>query len=281
MSVSTTAEQIDEANATERTPVVFIHGLWLLPSSWDRWAALFEEAGYTALTPGWPDDPETVEEAKAHPEVFAHKTIRQVADHFADVIGQLKKKPAVIGHSFGGLLTQMLAVRGLSAASVAIDPAPFRGVLPLPFSALKSASPVIGNPANRNRAIPLTYEQFRFAFANAVSEDEAKELYDTFAVPASGVPLFQAASANLNPWTEAKVDSKNPDRGPLLIISGERDHTVPWSIANASYKRQKRNEGVTEITEMPNRGHALVIDSGWREVADKALAFVQRFIAPR
>jgi non-heme chloroperoxidase len=277
MSVSTTAEQIDEANATERTPVVFIHGLWLLPSSWDRWAALFEEAGYTALTPGWPDDPETVEEAKAHPEVFAHKTIRQVADHFADVIGQLKKKPAVIGHSFGGLLTQMLAGRGLSAASVAIDPAPFRGVLPLPFSALKSASPVIGNPANRNRAIPLTYEQFRFAFANAVSEDEAKELYDTFAVPASGVPLFQAASANLNPWTEAKVDSKNPDRGPLLIISGERDHTVPWSIANASYKRQKRNEGVTEITEMPNRGHALVIDSGWREVADKALSFVQRF----
>jgi non-heme chloroperoxidase len=277
MSVSTTAEQIDEANATDRTPVVFIHGLWLLPSSWDRWSAVFEEAGYTALTPGWPDDPETVEEAKAHPEVFAHKTVGQVADHYADVIGQLKKKPAVIGHSFGGLLAQMVAGRGLSAASVAIDPAPFRGVLPLPFSALKSASPVIGNPANRNRAIPLTYEQFRFAFANAVSEDEAKELYETFAVPASGVPLFQAAAANLNPWTEDKVDSRNPDRGPLLIISGEKDNTVPWSIANASYKRQKRNEGVTEITEMPNRGHALVIDSGWHEVADKALTFVQRF----
>jgi non-heme chloroperoxidase len=277
MSVSTTAEQIDEANATDRTPVVFIHGLWLLPSSWDRWSAVFEEAGYTALTPGWPDDPETVEEAKAHPEVFAHKTVGQVADHYADVIGQLKKKPAVIGHSFGGLHAQMVAGRGLSAASVAIDPAPFRGVLPLPFSALKSASPVIGNPANRNRAIPLTYEQFRFAFANAVSEDEAKELYETFAVPASGVPLFQAAAANLNPWTEDKVDSRNPDRGPLLIISGEKDNTVPWSIANASYKRQKRNEGVTEITEMPNRGHALVIDSGWHEVADKALTFVQRF----
>jgi non-heme chloroperoxidase len=277
MSDATTAEQIEEANATDGTPVVFIHGLWLLPSSWDRWGVVFEEAGYTAVTPGWPDDPETVEEAKAHPEVFAHKTVGQVADHYADVIGQLKKKPAVIGHSFGGLVTQIVAGRGLSAASVAIDPAPFRGVLPLPFSALKSASPVLGNPANRNRAIPLTYEQFRFAFANAVSEDEAKELYDKFAVPASGVPLFQAAAANLNPWTEAKVDSKNPDRGPLLIISGERDHTVPWAIANASYKRQKRNEGVTEITEMPNRGHALVIDSGWREVADKALAFVQRF----
>lgn len=278
MSVSTTAAQIDQANATDRSPVVFIHGLWLLPSSWDRWAAVFEEAGYTALTPGWPDDPDTVEEAKARPEVFAHKTVGQVADHYAGVIGRLKQKPAVIGHSFGGLLTQIIAGRGLSAASVAIDPAPFRGVLPLPFSALKSASPVLGNPANRNRAVPLTYDQFRFAFANVLSEEEAKQLYETFAVPASGAPLFQAATANLNPWTEAKVDSKNAARGPLLIISGERDHTVPWAIANASFKRQKRNAGVTEIVEIPNRGHSLTIDSGWREVADKALAFVQRFV---
>ena len=259
-----TAEQIDQANASDRTPVVFIHGLWLLPSSWDRWATVFDQAGYAPLTPGWPDDPATVEEASAHPEVFAHKTIAQVADHYAEVIGQLKKKPAVIGHSFGGLLTQIIAGRGLSAASVAIDPAPFRGVLPLPFSALKSASPVLGNPANRNRAIPLTYEQFRFAFANAVSEDEAKELYKTFAVPASGAPLFQAAAANLNPWTEAKVDTKNPDRGPLLIISGEKDHTVPPAIANASYNQQKHNKVVTEIFEMTGRGHALVIDNGWR-----------------
>jgi non-heme chloroperoxidase len=274
----TTAEQVDQANATSLTPVVFVHGLWLLPSSWDRWAKVFEEAGYTALTPGWPDDPETVEEANAHPEVFAHKTVGQVADHYAEIIGRLGKKPAVIGHSFGGLLTQMLAGRGLSAASVAIDPAPFRGVLPLPISALKSSAPVLSNPANWNRAVPLTYEQFRFAFANAVSEDEAKELYETFAVPAPGAPLFQAATANLNPWTEAKVDTKNPERGPLLIISGEKDHTVPWSIANASYKKQQRNEGMTEITEIPNRGHALTIDSGWREVADTALAFVKRFV---
>jgi non-heme chloroperoxidase len=274
----TTDEEIQQANASGKTPVVFIHGLWLLPSSWDRWADVFEEAGYTALTPGWPDDPETVAEAKAHPEVFAHKTIGQVADHYADVIGQLKKKPAVIGHSFGGLLTQIVAGRGLAAVSVAIDPAPFRGVLPLPFSALKSASPVLGNPANRNRAVPLTYDQFRYAFANAVSEDEAKQLYDTYSVPTSGAPLFQAAAANLNPWTEAKVDTKNPDRGPLLIISGEQDHTVPWAIANASYKQQKKNEGVTEIVPMPGRGHALTIDSGWREVADTALRFIRRFV---
>ena len=275
---TTTEREVETANSSGRTPVVFIHGLWLLPSSWDRWAAVFEKAGFTALTPGWPDDPQTVAEAKAHPEVFAHKTIGQVADHFADVVGRLKKKPAVIGHSFGGLLAQIVAGRGLSAASVAIDPAPFRGVLPLPISALKSASPVLGNPANRNKAVPLTFDQFRFGFANAVTEDEAKQLYDTFAVPASGAPIFQAAAANLNPWTEAKVDTKNPDRGPLLIISGEKDNTVPWAIANASYKQQKRNPGVTEIVEVKNRGHALVIDRGWTEVADTALAFVQRFV---
>ena len=271
------ASRIEQANASGRTPVVFIHGLWLLPSSWDRWATVFEEAGYTAITPGWPDDPETVEEAKAHPEAFAHKTVGQVADHFDEVIGGLSRKPAVIGHSFGGLLAQIIAGRGLAAVSVAIDPAPFRGVLPLPISALRSAAPVLGNPANRGRAVPLTYDQFRYAFANAVSEDEAKELFETFAVPASGAPIFQAATANLNPWTEARVDTKNPERGPMLIISGEKDHTVPWAVANASYKRQRRNEGVTEIVKMPNRGHALVIDNGWRQVADTALAFVQRF----
>ena len=269
--------QIERANDTGRQPVMFVHGLWLLPSSWDRWGTLFEEAGYVALSPGWPDDPETVAEAKANPEVFAGKSISEVADHYDEVVRRLTRKPIIVGHSFGGLLTQILAGRGLAAAAVAIDPAPFRGVLPLPFSALKSASPVLGNPANYTRAVPLTYDQFRFGFANAVSEDEAKELYETFAVPTSGQPLFQAAAANINPWTEAKVDTKNPERGPLLIISGERDNTVPWSIANASFKRQKANEGVTEITEMKNRGHALVIDSGWREVAETALAFVRRF----
>jgi non-heme chloroperoxidase len=270
-------EQCERANATGRMPVVFVHGLWLLPSSWDRWATVFEDNGYVALTPGWPDDPETVEDAKAHPEVFAGKSIGQVADHFETIIRGLDKKPAIIGHSFGGLLTQILGGRGLAAVSVAIDPAPFRGVLPLPISSLKSAFPVLGNPANRNRAVPLTYEQFRYSFANAVSEEEATQLYETYAVPTSGVPLFQAATANLNPWTEAKVDTGNPNRGPLLIISGEKDHTVPPAIANASYRQQQDNQGVTEIVQIPDRGHALTIDSGWREVADTALAFVRRF----
>jgi pimeloyl-ACP methyl ester carboxylesterase len=279
MSTIATHEQqgVENVNATGRIPVVFVHGLWLLPSSWDRWAEVFDEAGYAALAPGWPDDPETVAEANANPDAFANKTVGDLADHFAEVIGKLDRKPVVIGHSFGGLLAQILAGRGLSTATVAIDPAPFRGVLPLPISALRSASPVLSNPANRHRAVPLTYEQFRYGFANAVSEDEARKLYDEFAVPAPGAPLFQAATANFNPWTEAKVDHKNPERGPLLIISGEKDHTVPWAIANASFKKQKKNKGVTEIVEISGRGHALTIDSGWREVADKALDFVRRF----
>jgi pimeloyl-ACP methyl ester carboxylesterase len=270
-------QQVSAANDSGRVPVVFIHGLWLLASSWDRWKDLFEAAGFAPIAPQWPDDPESVAEANAHPEVFAHKTVGQIADHMGDVIERLSKRPMVIGHSFGGLLTQIVAGRGLSRASVAIDPGPFRGVLPLPFSALKAASPVIANPRNRGRAVPLTLGQFRFAFANAVSESEAKELYESYAVPGSGVPLFQAAFANFNPWTEAKVNHRTPDRGPLLIIDGERDNTLPLSMARAAYKLQKKNTGVTEFVTIPNRGHSLVIDSGWREVADTALNFVRRF----
>ena len=270
--------EVDRANATGRPPVMFIHGLWLLPRSWERWARLFEDAGYVALMPGWPDDPDTVEEANAHPEVFAKKGVGEVAEHFEKIARRLAKKPAVIGHSFGGMLAQVLAGRGVSAATVSISPAPFRGVLPLPFSALKSAWPVLGNPANRDRAVPLTFDQFRYAFANAVSEAEAKSLYEEFAVPAAGKPLFQAAVANFNPWTEVRVETGGDDRGPLLVLAGERDHTVPRSVAEASFKLQRGNRGVTEFAEIAGRGHALTIDHGWREVAERALAFVQRFV---
>jgi pimeloyl-ACP methyl ester carboxylesterase len=273
--------QAERANGSGLTPVMFVHGLFLLPSSWDRWAELFEAAGYVALTPGWPDDPDTVAEANAHPEVLAGKSVGQVADHYAAIAGLLSAKPVIIGHSFGGLLAQILAGRGLAEACVAIDPAPFRGVLPLPISSLRVAGPALSNPANRHRAVPLTYDQFRYAFANAVTEDEARQLYETFAVPAAARPLFQGAAANLNPWTEAKVDAGNPDRGPMLLIAGEKDHTAPPAITRASYKHQQHNPGVTEMAEMPGRGHALIIDSGWREVADTALAFVQRFTSPQ
>jgi hypothetical protein len=158
-------------------------------SSSDRWAAFFEADEFVALTPGWPDDPDTVQEANANPQAFADKSIGEVADHFAAIIAELDRPPVVVGHSFGGLITQ---------------------ILPLPISALRSARPVVGIPLNRHKAIPLTYDQFRYAFANAVDEDEAKALYEEFAVPASAEPLFQAVAANLNPWTEDKVDTENP-----------------------------------------------------------------------
>jgi pimeloyl-ACP methyl ester carboxylesterase len=271
------SREIEAANASGVTPVVLIHGLWLLPSSWDNWAEFFRQAGYAPLTPDWPDDPATVEEARANPNVLAKKTLGQIADHTTEIINALDKRPVVMGHSTGGLLAQMLAGRGLSAATVAIDPGIFRGVLPLPVSVLKVAGPFLVNPLTRGRAITLTFDQFKYGWANALDEKEARELYDAFHVAGSGIALMQMGNANLNPWTESKVDTKNPDRGPLLIIDGEKDHTVPWAIAHAAYKRQKHNPGVTEIVKIPNRGHALTIDHGWREVAQTALDFVKPF----
>jgi non-heme chloroperoxidase len=267
-------QEIERANASGLQPVVFVHGLWLLSSSWDNWRALFEQQGYTTIAPGWPSDPETVEEANQDKEVFAHKRLEQVAAYYLDAIRQLKIKPAIIGHSFGGLMAQRLAGEGAAAVTVAVDPAPFRGVRSLPLAAIKSVSPVLENPLNYTRAVPLTFEQFRFAFANVVSEQEAHELYETYAVPGSGVPVFQSATANFNPWTGASVDTKNPQRGPLLIISGEKDHTVPPPVAEAAYELQKENPGVTEFHEIPERGHSLTIDHGWQEVAEVALAFI-------
>ena len=245
-------EQVDRANESGKPTVVFVHGLWLLAGSWDPWRTLFESAGQRTVAPDWPDDPSTVEQGRRHPELFAGKSIQGITDHVAQVIKELKAKPAIVGHSFGGLITQKLAGQGLAHVSVPIDRGPFRGVIPLHFSSLKAASAVLRNPLNRKRSVMLPHEQFRFAFVNAVDETEAKRLYDEFPVPGSGIPLFQAAFANVNPSTEARVDSTT-HRGPMKIISGEKDHTVPWAIASASFERQRRNAGV--------------IDSGWEEVA--------------
>ncbi|MCW2523979.1 MAG: Alpha/beta hydrolase family protein [Frankiales bacterium] len=271
--------QIESANASGRTPVLFVHGLWLLASSWDRWRELFEAQGYATIAPGWPDDPETVAEGRAHPEVFAGKGVGAITDHYVAAIQRLEQKPAIIGHSFGGLITQKLAGKGLGFASVPIDPAPFRGVLPLPLSALKSAFPALRNPANRKGSVMLTYEQFRFAFVNAVDEAEAKALYEKFPVPGAGKPLFQAASANFDPRSEASVDHKNPDRGPMKFIEGGEDHTVPHAIAYAAYRRQLHNSSLTEFHEIPGRGHSLVIDAGWSDVAQVALDFLAKTTA--
>ena len=271
-------EKVARANASGKQPVVFVHGLWLLDSSWDHWAQFFEDAGYTSVAPTWPDDPPTVEQAREDPSVFAGKSIGDVAAYQQAIVEKLDRKPAIIGHSFGGLLVQILAGRGLSAATVAVDPAPSRGVLPQPPSAIRASSAVLTNPANRHRAVALSFEQFRYGFGNAVSDDEAKQLYEQYHVAGSGIPIFQAAFANINPRTEARADKKNPDRGPMLIIGGEKDHQVPWAIANATYKEQSENPGITEVTEILNRGHSLTIDSGWQEVAQVSLDFIKRFV---
>jgi pimeloyl-ACP methyl ester carboxylesterase len=271
------ARQVDAANSSGRTPVVFIHGLWALPNNWKLWVKPFEEAGYAVLTPGWPDDPATVAEARAHPEVFARKTVAQMADHLAGIVGRLEKKPVIVGHSFGGMLTQVLAGRGMAAVSIAISAAPFRGVLPMPASLVRAVFPVLRNPANRDRSTSLTYKQFRYAVANTTSEQEARQLYETYAVPAGGKALFQSALANINPWTEVKVDTRNPARGPLLLIAGEKDRFIPPAITWSEYRRQRRNGALTEMAQIPDRGHSLTIDSGWQEVAEISLGFIRRF----
>lgn len=261
----------------QKTPVVFIHGLWLHAQSWKDWIDFFREAGYAPIAPSWPGIPDTVAETRAHPEGMAGKGIADVADHYARIIATLPAKPIVIGHSFGGLIAQNLLGRGLAAAAIAIDAAPIKGVLPVPLSALRVAFVALKNPANNKRAVSLTPGEFRYGFANTVSDREATELYERWTIPAPGRPLFQAAFANVNPKAESKVETGNAERGPLLLIAGEKDHTVPPAIASASYKKERKNKAVTEFVTVPGRGHALTIDSGWREVADTALEFVKRF----
>lgn len=269
--------QIERANADGRQPVVFVHGLWLLQNSWERWASLFEDQGFVALTPDWPGDADGTDQARAHPQALAGRMIGELARHHEAIIRRLKRRPAVVGHSFGGALAQMLAANGFSEATVVISPAALRGVLPLPLSALKAAWPALRSPLNRKRAVPLSYEQFAFSFTNAIDEQEGRTLYNQFAVPGPAMPLFQAAFENINPWTELQVDWRSPVRGPLLIMSGERDNIVPTVVARAAYEHQSTNGDVTEFFELADRGHSLIIDHGWREVAQKALTFVQRF----
>jgi non-heme chloroperoxidase len=270
--------EVERANNSGLPAVVFVHGLWLLPSSWDGWRKVFEDNGYITVAPGWPDDPRTREQAYANPGVFAGKPVQDVTDHYLAVISELVKKPAVIGHSFGGLIVQKIADEGAAAATVAIDNAPIKGVLPLPLSALKSGSPVLRNPANRHKAIALTFEQFQYGWANNLDEAEARQLYDTYHVPASGEPLFEAGFANFMLGGDTSVDVKNPNRGPLLIISGTNDTTAPRAFTHGSYKKQLKNPETTEYVEIEGRGHSLILDHGWPDVANPALTFLKRFL---
>ncbi|WP_062344780.1 alpha/beta hydrolase [Herbidospora yilanensis] len=258
------------------TPVVFIHGLWLHATSWDPWIDLFREAGYAPVAPGWPGDGATVEESRANPEAIAGHGIDDVVEHYSKIIGGLPERPILIGHSFGGMIAQKLLGLDLGVAAVAIDAAQIKGVLPVPLTALRSALPVFRNPANRNRAVSLTEDQFRYAFGNAVSEEESAELYRRWSIPAPGKPLFEAATANFDPHSPAKVATGNESRGPLLLITGGRDHTVPESVTLATLKQYRHSAAITDFHEFPDRAHSLTIDGGWREVADVTLAWLAR-----
>jgi pimeloyl-ACP methyl ester carboxylesterase len=259
-----------------RTPVVFIHGLWLHASSWGPWADLFTEAGYAPVAPGWPGVPETVELARANPDSIADHGIDDVTAHYAGLIERLPAPPIIIGHSFGGMIAEKLLGEDLGAAAVAIDAAQIKGVLPLPLSALRATLPVFKNPANVHRAVSLTAEQFRYGFGNAVPAEESDELFERWAIPAPGKPLFEAASANFSPHSPAKVDTANSGRGPLLLVMGGRDHTVPEAITKATLKQYRDSDAVTDLVEFPDRGHSLTIDSGWRAVADESLSWLAK-----
>jgi alpha-beta hydrolase superfamily lysophospholipase len=259
-----------------RTPVVFIHGLWLHSSSWQPWIDLFNEAGYDARAYDWPGDAPTVEEARAKPDAVANVGVDDVTDYYAKSIASLPAKPIVIGHSFGGLIVEKLLGEGHAAAGVAIDAAPIKGVLPLPISALRVAFAALSNPGNIDAALSLTPEQFHYGFGNALTPEESAELYDRWTIPSPARPLFQAATANFNPRSQTKVDVDNEDRGPLLLTMGGMDHTVPEAITKSTYKQYRRSKAVTDIVEFPDRGHSLTIDHGWRGVADSILNWLKK-----
>lgn len=257
-----------------RTPVLFVHGLWLHAESWQPWVELFARHGFDAIAPGWPNEPATVAEAREHPELVANLGIDAVTEHFAAIAAALPEPPIVIGHSFGGLIAQKLLDLGYARAAVAIDPAQIKGVKALPWAQLRSGSPVLGNPANKKRAVSLTAKQFRYGFGNAVEAAESAWLFDRYTIPSPGRPLFEAASANFHRNSPAKVNTANSARGPLLMISGQQDHTVPDVVTRSAYKLYGDSTAVTDLKQFADRGHSLVIDSGWREVADNVLGWL-------
>ncbi len=264
----------------KQNPVIFIHGLWIHSSSWQPWMDLFSERGYSVSAPGWPGDSDTVAATRDNAEALNDIGISQVVDHYAALIGSVggkhESKPVIVGHSFGGLIAQELLAGGHAAAAVAIDPAPIKGVKTLPFTQLRSGFPVLGNPANLHRTVTLTPKQFHYAFGNAISEEESNALHEQWTIPGPGRPLFEDATANFVRHSPAAVDTHLVERGPLLLTSGTQDHTVPLKVTKEVYGMYSKGGADTEFHEFEGRGHSLTIDSGWRDVADVALAWLER-----
>jgi alpha-beta hydrolase superfamily lysophospholipase len=258
-----------------KTPVVFIHGLWLHASSWKRWCDLFDEAGYAAVAPSWPNEADTVAAARAHPDAVANQSIDEIVDHFRHLIRDLGAPPILVGHSFGGLIAEKLLGQGVGRAAIAIDPAQIKGVLPLPLAQLRAALPALGNPLNLTRAVSLTKEEFRYGFGNALTEEASNELHERWSIPSPARPLFQAAVANFTLHSEAAVNTANSERGPLLLISGTADHTVPDVTTRATLTQYRGSTAVTELKQFEGRGHSLTIDDGWLDVAEASLAWLR------
>jgi pimeloyl-ACP methyl ester carboxylesterase len=261
--------------AAGEKPVIFIHGLWLHSTSWSPWVELFRDSGYEPVAPGWPSEPATVAEARKHSELVANIGIDDVTSQMAQIIDGLDGDPVIIGHSFGGLIAEKLLGEGYGSAAVAIDPAQIKGVLPLPLAQLRSGLPALGNPANRHKAVSLTSKEFRFGFGNAVSQEESDELFERWTIPSPARPLFEAAVANFSLHSPAKVNTENEDRGPLLLISGTKDHTVPDKVTRSTLKQYRDSTAVTELKQFEGRGHSLTIDGGWKDVAHAVLDWLK------
>ncbi|RVW02486.1 alpha/beta hydrolase [Rhodococcus spongiicola] len=254
-------------------PVMFIHGLWLAASSWDAWRAKFGAAGYPTLAPTWPGESVNVADTRGHAEDQAGNGIDEITGHFAAAIASLARKPIVIGHSFGGLIAQKLLAADVAAAAVAIDSAQIQGVKALPYAQLRSSFPVLGNPANAKRSVTLTPDAFAYSFGNALERSESDELYEHWSIPSPGRPLFQAAFANFQPDSPAHVDT-DVERGPLLILAGGKDHTVPESVSRSTHHRYRKARTDNDYVVFSDRGHSLTVDHGWPEVADTVLEWL-------
>ena len=251
--------------------IVLIHGLWMSPLSWEKWIDRYSALGYRVQAPGWPGMDGDIDQFRADPSAVDRLGMEEIIDHYEAIIRELDTPPIIMGHSFGGAFAEVLLDRGLGAAGVGIDAAAVKGITTLPFSQLKSGFPILKNPANNHRAVALTFDEFRYGFANTMPEEAAREAYERYAVPGPGRVLYQAAFANLNPHAATKVDFGNADRAPLLLIAGEHDHTVPAVVDRSVAKHYEKSPALTEYKEFPGRSHFIIGQDGWEEVADYAL----------